>query len=226
MEHIDFFKLQAKNFLRDYKTQFVNDESGGIYDYVPRFFDVNDIVLSFDIDEDAPFGLMNAQHIIAVLAGFKKWTELIKATSARLELGKLLFIAYQKNESDVMTNFVPSIFVDEWEVYLRQSNLENLDDESKLEIYKKVFIDHDENAKMESRKKMTIVDLEEMKKGRIMPEGATEETMQQMDKILGTNNIFQSRYSYFFADLENLYISKSDGVERIKTELNNWDKKA
>ena len=34
---------------------------------------------------------MNAQHIIAKLAGFNKWTELAKATETELQRSKLLF---------------------------------------------------------------------------------------------------------------------------------------
>ena len=37
---------------------------------------------------------------------------------------------------------------------------------------------------------------------------------------------FGTQYEYFFAGLEDYYIAKSDGVERIKVELKNWDKEA
>mgnify|MGYP000284663284 CR=1 FL=1 len=53
MNHIDYFKLQAKNLFRDYKTQFV-DESGSvpIYNYKPKYFDINRIFVEFDWEEE------------------------------------------------------------------------------------------------------------------------------------------------------------------------------
>jgi hypothetical protein len=49
MKPIEYFKLQAKNLFRDYKTQFL-DESGdvAIYDYTPKYFDINRIFVAFD----------------------------------------------------------------------------------------------------------------------------------------------------------------------------------
>jgi hypothetical protein len=37
---------------------------------------------------------------------------------------------------------------------------------------------------------------------------------------------FASQYEFFFATLEDYYIAKSDGKERIKTELSKWDSEA
>lgn len=50
----------------------------------------------------------------------------------------------------------------------------------------------------------TIVDLENMKSQSSPP--------------------FGSAYDFLFKLLEDYYISKVDGKERIKNELNNWDK--
>jgi len=143
MERIEYFKLQAKNLLRDFKTQFVDEENDGIYDYKPRFFDVNEIVLSFDVDEDEPFTLMNAQHIIARLAGFQKWTELIKASEAALEIGKLL-LDNRDETGGIMTNIAPSVIVEDWENYyqdfLMSNGLETVNDETKLDVFKQGFL--------------------------------------------------------------------------------------
>lgn len=84
MKHIDYFKLQAKNLHKDYATQFF-DKDEGVYDYNPKYFDINQIVLDFDIDEKEKFTLMNAQHIIANMVGFEKWADLIKAPIEKLE---------------------------------------------------------------------------------------------------------------------------------------------
>lgn len=39
-------------------------------------------------------------------------------------------------------------------------------------------------------------------------------------------NIFGNQYNYFLETLENYYITRTDGIDRIKEELKNWDKDA
>ena len=126
MNHIDFFKLQAKNFLRDFNTREL-DESG-IYQYNPKFIhDIDNIIVSYDLNE-THFTLMNAQHIIALLAGFDSWSELIHASEARLELGKLLF--EKRNEIyDIL---------DRWDFV--SADLPPMDDESLLHVFKAVIL--------------------------------------------------------------------------------------
>lgn len=78
MEHIEYFKLQAKNLLKDYKTRFFNEESN-LYDYKPKYFDIGKLFIDFgfpDNKEDFSFTLMNAQHIIAKISGFESWSDL------------------------------------------------------------------------------------------------------------------------------------------------------
>lgn len=54
--------------------------------------------------------------------------------------------------------------------------------------------------------KKTLKDLEAMKNKSMIP--------------------FGSQYEFLFATLEDYYIAKIDGVNRIKDELNNWDVEA
>jgi transcriptional antiterminator len=35
---------------------------------------------------------------------------------------------------------------------------------------------------------------------------------------------FENKYNYFFKALENLYLTKSNGLDRVKFELQCWDK--
>ena len=90
MATIEFFKQQSKNFIKDYKTRAFN-EAEGFYEYSPRYFqDIDELLYNFGFKDDETFTLMNAQHIIARLSGFYKWNELIQASEAALEIGKLL----------------------------------------------------------------------------------------------------------------------------------------
>ena len=142
MKPIDYFKLQAKNLLKDYQTKFpVYDSVIDDYlnDYKPKYFDLGWILLDFDIDDEKQFTLMNEQHIIAQLAGFYKWADMLKATEVQLELGKLLFDNSNK------------ISVLEWNDYLAINERDNnvtFDDETRLEIFTMVFANVDGHESM------------------------------------------------------------------------------
>lgn len=145
MANVEFFKQQAKNLFKDYNTRVYN-EDGGYYAYSPRFFhDIRDILRSFEIDEkDGSFTLMKAQHIIAKLAGFNKWTELISASGPILEIGRLLILnrdTYLK-KIGIVTNIV-TVIVDEWKSY-QNEYLADCSDETKLKVFKRQFLEEDE----------------------------------------------------------------------------------
>lgn len=130
MTAIDFFKLQAKNLFRDYKTQFV-DESGSvpIYGYKPKYFDINGIFVGFDWNEEN-LSLMKIQHLFAVLIGFESWADLVNASEAELELAKLLFDNQHK------------ISLDDWQMYIARVEFDNkttFSTEDKIELFKTVF---------------------------------------------------------------------------------------
>jgi len=132
MKTIEYFKLQAKNLHKDFKTQrtyFDPTYGHDLYEYAPKFFDVDALALDFDVDEDN-FTLMNAQHYIAQLAGFRKWTDMLKASPSALELSKLLFDNMHK------------VSVIEWDIYISGEERDKgfqFDDEFKLDIFKTVF---------------------------------------------------------------------------------------
>lgn len=128
MSHIEFFKLQAKNLLKDYQTKTLSSE--GLYEYSPKYFNIDELVCAYDIDEDN-FSLMKAQHIIAIMVGFKKWTDLSKASDAELELAKLLL----DNRDEIP--------FEEWEMYIitaERDNKTTFDPETRLGIFKHVFL--------------------------------------------------------------------------------------
>lgn len=127
MDYIKYFKSQAKKFYKDFQTQYKEDGED-IYSYKPKFWlDIDDIIVSFDIDEDR-FSLMKAQHIIAYLANFESWDDLLHANSAQLELGYHL-IEHRTN-----------MLLEDWQYY-SSANLSNLDDYAKLDIFKYIFLE-------------------------------------------------------------------------------------
>lgn len=111
MKPIDYFKLQAKNLFKDYKTQFVDHilpDGTTCYDYMPEYFDLTTIWLDFEeyFDEEN-FSLMKAQHLMAIMLGFNKWSDLLNASEVELELAKLRFdnqdrISFEEWEENVL----------------------------------------------------------------------------------------------------------------------------
>ncbi len=135
MNHIDYFKQQAKKLYKDYKTQssYVENDGHTYYCYKPKFFDIGGIFLAYDWDE-TKFSLMKAQHFIAILTGFRKWDNLLTASDTALELARLVF----DNEDKISQ--------EEWEMYVDRMEYENnitLSPEDKLGIFKKVFAEVD-----------------------------------------------------------------------------------
>lgn len=94
MKPIDYFKLQAKNLFRDYKTQYayqVDADGTKHFTYKPKYFDMDEIFLDFEDFDEEDFSLMKAQHLLATMLGFKKWADLLNASDVELELAKLRF---------------------------------------------------------------------------------------------------------------------------------------
>lgn len=114
MSQIPYFKRQSKKIIKDYKNK------------KPSF---NDMLAEYHCSENS-FCLMKAQHIVACMAGFGKWGDLLKASAPELELAKLLFDNRDK------------IPVQHWKKYI--SDIEhsfgiNFDDEARLSAFKQDY---------------------------------------------------------------------------------------
>lgn len=134
MNTIDYFKLQAKNLHKDFKTQtpLVDKTIDGFqYEYMPKYFQIYDVISDFDIDEEN-FSLMNAQHVIAKIAGFDKWTTLLQASESELELSKLLYDHQDK---------IDRIGWDFYIADVQSMNEIELDAEIQVDIFKQVVIE-------------------------------------------------------------------------------------
>lgn len=136
MSRVDYFKAQAKKLFKDYKTQtfYIDDVDGrSSYSYSPTYFDIDRIFLEFDWEEEN-FTLMKAQHLFALLVGFRKWGDLIAASDDELELAKQLWEHQDK------------IYLDDWQDYIARVESDNgliLDANAKLDIFLQVFVERD-----------------------------------------------------------------------------------
>jgi len=138
MNHNDFFKLQAKNLYRDYKTQktVLNEDGESYSEYDPKFFDIDAIFDDYEIDLQG-FSLMSAQHLVAKMLRFNKWSDLINATKPELELSRLRFINQNK---------IPLV---EWDIQVAGVEREHdmvFDPEDELDYYKHCLSHYDESV--------------------------------------------------------------------------------
>lgn len=74
-QQIDFFKLESKKLVKQYKSQ----ESNAINRVQKYIKNMDD------------FCLARAQHVIAREAGFVRWEELVRASADRLHFGVILY---------------------------------------------------------------------------------------------------------------------------------------
>ena len=139
MKPIEYLKLQAKNLHKDFKTQtsLIDPKlRRKVYEYDPKFFKIDMLVNDFNINEEN-FKLGNAQHVIAKLCGLDKWTDLSKASPAKIELSILLYTNMDRLE------------VRDWEEYvsdIETANSVKLDDDFKLQIFKEGFLNQEQDV--------------------------------------------------------------------------------
>ena len=105
MSNLEFFKKQSKNFLKDWKSQTkIVETDGNVYfRYSPKFFDIEDWFSYFELSakDEQDVKLSHAQHYIAKIAGFKKWTDLIAASEKELIYAEIKLRNF-KNSMDLI----------------------------------------------------------------------------------------------------------------------------
>lgn len=132
MNTFDFFKLQSKNLHRDFKTRKLvfNNEFGELSnEYEPKHFDIELVIYDYNLDEEN-FTLMKAQHVIAQMAGFEKWTVLIKTSETDLKIAKILY-----ENQDIIDLRMWVDYISEAE----RMNQTDFDSETKLAICEQAF---------------------------------------------------------------------------------------
>lgn len=103
MSHEDFFRNEAKKFLKDWRTQTQTTESNGTisYHYDWKFYDVGDLFNFFKLDDKdrQEKQLARAQHYIAKIAGYKNWNELIQVSEPEFEFAELLVRRFKNSQA-------------------------------------------------------------------------------------------------------------------------------
>ena len=149
MTPIEYFKLQAKNLYKDYKTKkpYIDEVDGNTYyEYEPKYFAIDEIIYDYNVDEN-DFNLMKAQHIIALMSGFDKWAELLKASEQELNQARNYLEKHDKNSYN-STGFVSTDLIDGRDRVFYQHN----DGESDIEYHEELHGKERQNGIDECRK--------------------------------------------------------------------------
>lgn len=131
MTDVEFFKYQAKLFLQDAKLYLADFEKpNNDFSISPEYKAFNDdLFLYFEVDYlKHPITLMNAQHFVAEMAGFRKWGDLIKASPDELKLARLVYKNCQSSQA-----------IEDWKWYLGELDTYELDPKAIYEIATKYF---------------------------------------------------------------------------------------
>ena len=125
------FERYAENLLTDFNTRKL-DENGDIYTYTPKYFDIAEIFLSYDIyddDENFHFDIKDARDLISIILD-NSWDNITNANKHKKEIYELKLGSYKINSQYDINDF------DEASFWIEQNNNTVLDDEAKLELYK------------------------------------------------------------------------------------------
>ncbi len=128
------FERYAENLLADFNTRNL-DEDGDIYTYTPKYFDITEIFLSYDIyddDKDFQFNIEDARNLISIILD-DSWNNIINANKYKKEIYELKLGSYKINSQYDINDFDTATF---WIESTERDNDIILDDEEKLKLYK------------------------------------------------------------------------------------------
>ncbi len=145
MDIIKYFKLQAKNLLKDFKENQAFFENRGKFEYEidrEKYFKVSMVFADFNVDE-TNFKLGNSQHVIAKMVGFTNWSQLVKASNEELELAKLYFDFQDRLEAPLLNKFAIRSSLESKKLEFAQELNQNVSMNVYFDCYK---TDYDSNS--------------------------------------------------------------------------------
>lgn len=134
MTHIEFFKLQAKNLLHDWNEYKANKLTKELK-AKSKFFG-HDLFKCTLLINEKEFPLARAQHYVAKLAGFSKWTELIKENEEGLLLARIIYEGLNCSHD-----------IEIWETYLVNSIFYEVTRDKQIQLARRFFIRHEHDDK-------------------------------------------------------------------------------
>lgn len=141
MTHLEYFKFQAKNLLHDRKYFLKNDVTPELKEK-SKFFG-HDLYLTSTFLCETEFPLARAQHYVAKLADFSKWSDLAASSEVELLLARIIYDGIDC-----------SYDLRHWRLYKKNSVYNEVPIVKKIELAKLFFKRHEKDDK--SRKEETL----------------------------------------------------------------------
>ena len=141
MTHLEFFKFQAKNLLHDWKFYQENDLTPELKAKSKFFGHGLYLCTSLICEKELP--LARAQHYVAKLAGYVKWTNLVASTEKELQLARIIYDGIDC-----------SYDLQHWETYKQTSIYESVTTAKKIQLAKEFFKRHEKDDKSAPEEKL------------------------------------------------------------------------
>lgn len=127
------FEKVAENLIEDFNTR-VLDDSGDIYTYTPKYYDIKGIFLYYDIydyDENFQFDIEDARKLVSVILE-DSWNEIVNANEHKKKIFEIKLGSFKVNSPYGIFDF------DEASFWIEEGELDNnttFDDETRLALY-------------------------------------------------------------------------------------------
>lgn len=141
MTHLEYFKFQAKNLLHDWKYFQKNDITPELKNK-SKFFR-HDLYASTTLLFESELPLARAQHYVARLADFSKWTELAGSSEEELFLARIIYDGINC-----------SYDLKHWKLYKDNSIYDEVSIAKKIELAKLFFKRHENDDKSGKEEKL------------------------------------------------------------------------
>lgn len=104
---VDYFRQQAKFLLKDYNLMRENnfDQSKIAFSNPQEHFDIMNVLDKANKSRRDNLTLMNVQHILVKICGFKNWNDFLHSSKAKQEIGALKLNFYKMGMD---SNIIPS----------------------------------------------------------------------------------------------------------------------
>ncbi len=188
------FEHYAQNLIEDFNTRIL-DKDGDIYTYTPKYFDITEIFISYDInddDNDFQFNIEDARNLISMILE-ASWDKIINANQYKKEIYELKLGSYKVNSQYDINDFDTATF---WIESTERDNNIILDDEEKLKLYKYYLFEN---------KDIPNEDINDLP-----PDGITQKSNQT------TVNYFKQQAKFFLKDFN---LMKENGFDQSKIDF-------
>ena len=142
MTMINYYKQQSKLLLKDYKLFKEKNCNQNMSAYLEpqEHFDINNVLSKVNKQKGDTITLMNAQHILAKISGFKDWNDLLRSSDAKREIGALKLNCYKIGmDPNIISSASMLVHHELFAEFVDKNGDVNCTDEEELHVWKSVM---------------------------------------------------------------------------------------